>query len=265
MEHIDQCKRKVFLENTPKRIVSLVPSQTELLHDLGLEDEVVGITKFCIHPKVWFENKTRVGGTKKLHIDEIRQLKPDLIIANKEENSKHEIELLAEEFPVWISDVNNLEENYEMILSIGKVCGKEDKAKVIAGEIKSSFVNFKPLKPSIGCLYFIWQNPYMLASSGTFISSLMEKCGFNNLADQLGNRYPQATENDISKLQPELIFLSSEPYPFKEKHKLQMERNFPGSKVILVDGEMFSWYGSRLRYSAEYLQNLQTEVVESIQ
>ena len=108
----------------PKRIISLVPSQTELLHYLGLEQETVGITKFCVHPKEWFNTKTRVGGTKAIKKDIIQQLQPDLIIANKEENVKEQVEDLAKDHPVWVTDVNDLESALQMINDIGELTGK---------------------------------------------------------------------------------------------------------------------------------------------
>src|ERR1035438_9640363 len=110
LKHTDQMGRRLELHSRPKRIISLVPSQTELLYDLGLRDEVVGITKFCIHPKAWMKTKTIVGGTKKLNIDKIIALNPDLIIGNKEENEKLQVEELMRNFPVWMSDISSLEE-----------------------------------------------------------------------------------------------------------------------------------------------------------
>ena len=123
----------------PKRIVSLVPSQTELLYDLGLNEEVVGITKFCVHPDRWFKTKTRIGGTKQLQIEKIKELKPDLIIASKEENVKEQIEELAKDFPVWISDVNNLEDALKMIGSIGELLQKQIQAQNLVNQIKLGF------------------------------------------------------------------------------------------------------------------------------
>ena len=109
----DQTGRKITLDKPPHRIISLVPSQTELLYDLGLHNEVIGITKFCVHPQEWFQHKTRVGGTRQINIDIIHELRPDLIIANKEENVKEQVEELAGYYPVWISDVKHLEAAYE--------------------------------------------------------------------------------------------------------------------------------------------------------
>src|SRR5215213_9070876 len=101
----DQLSRNVEIIRSPKRIITVLPSQTELLYDLGLRDEVIAITKFCVHPKEWFQTKMRIGGTKQLNLQKIRDLKPDLILANKEENTREDIEELAKDFPVWISDV----------------------------------------------------------------------------------------------------------------------------------------------------------------
>ena len=139
----DQLNRRIKINFPPKRIVSLVPSQTELLVDLGLENELVGITRFCIHPKNIFDTKTKVGGTKNYNLDKIRALKPDLIIANKEENDKESLETLAKEFPVWISDIKNLEEANTMILEVGKLCAKENEAIKIVTKIENSFASLK--------------------------------------------------------------------------------------------------------------------------
>ena len=135
----DQTGRSISLHSPPGRIISVVPSQTELLHYMGLNDEVAGITKFCIHPDHWFRTKTRVGGTKHLSIDKIRELQPDLIIANKEENVKEQVELLAADFPVWVSDVNNLDDACSMIASIGDIVQKNDPANELVQNIRSEF------------------------------------------------------------------------------------------------------------------------------
>ena len=136
---IDQTGRSISLADTPQRIISLVPSQTELLFDLGLDKEVTGITKFCIHPKEWLRTKTRVGGTKQLKMDIIHQLQPDLIIANKEENVKEQIEELQQHYPVWISDVNNLNHAHEMIQQIGSITNKQQQANKINSNIRENF------------------------------------------------------------------------------------------------------------------------------
>src|SRR5438105_265149 len=119
----DQLGNQLHIDQHPRRIVSLVPSQTELLFDLGLQEEVIGITKFCVHPYHWHQTKTRVGGTKDIKLEVIDQLKPDLVIANKEENTREQITSLQSLYPVWISDVNTLQDALEMIRSIGEITG----------------------------------------------------------------------------------------------------------------------------------------------
>lgn len=253
----DQLQQQITLPDFPKRIVSLVPSQTELLYALGLDEEVVGITKFCVHPEAWYRIKTRVGGTKTVHIDQVLSLQPDLIIANKEENIKDQIDQLLVRAPVWVSDINTLEDAYAMITGIGAITNTTAKAISLIQKIKEGFDHLKRsdlLAPLPRCAYIIWKDPYMTVGRDTFIHDLLTHCGLQNVfADRL--RYPSVTLSDLNKAQCQLILLSSEPYPFKEKHKEEIQEAVPHAKVMLVDGEMFSWYGSRLLEAAKYLRN----------
>ncbi len=249
----DQLGRNVELKKPPQRIISIVPSQTELLYDLGLDTEVVGITKFCIHPEKWFQSKTRVGGTKQLNLETIRKIQPDLIIANKEENTQQQLEILMKEFPVWISDIKSLNDAYEMIEQIGVITNRHNQSVAINQQIKNEFSKLENFK-AITAAYFIWNEPLMTIGNDTFINEMMKHCCFKNVFEK-NNRYPEITESDLQKINPELILLSSEPYPFKEKNKAYFQNVCPQSKVLLVDGEMFSWYGSRLIKSpASFIQ-----------
>ena len=256
---IDQTGQRITLDKTPKRIISLVPSQTELLLDLGLNEEVIGITKFCVHPKEWFQTKTRVGGTKQLKIDLIKELNPDLIIANKEENVKEQIEELQKHFPVWISDVNNLNDAYEMIEQIGLITNKGQAAKKLTAQTKENFSKLRTSpdkyrdKPRTA--YLIWQKPYMTVGGDTFINAMMETAGFENIYKNK-NRYPEITIEELNISNCELLLLSSEPFPFKEKHVEEIKAQGFKGQILLVDGEMFSWYGSRLLKAPEYFKNL---------
>lgn len=258
MLFVDQLNNSIKLSNYPKRIVSLVPSQSELLWDLGLKDELVGITKFCIHPAEMFNSVTRVGGTKALDIEKIRSLHPDLIIGNKEENEKSQIELLSKEFNVWMSDINNLSEAIQAIELIGNLTHKEEKAQMIVQDIKRSFEILPQVNKSV--LYFIWKNPYMAVGKNTFIGDLLCRLGLKNALQDAKLRYPELSIDEIKNLNPEFIFLSSEPYPFQEKHVKELQELVPNTQIILVDGEMFSWYGSRLQYSAQYFSTLLSEI-----
>ena len=256
---IDQTGKSVSIINVPKRIISLVPSQTELLFDLGLNNEVVGITKFCIHPDHWFRSKTRVGGTKQVNIEIIHSLKPDLIIANKEENIKKQIDELGKYYPVWVSDVNNLEDAYLMIGQIGIITRKEKAAEDIVTGIRQVFSQLNTKDSKIKTTYLIWQNPYMTVGSDTFIHSMMEYAGFENIFRHK-TRYPEVKILEIRKLSCELLLLLSENYPFKQKHIEQMQAQLPGTKIILADGEMFSWYGSRLLKAPGYFKDLWQQI-----
>lgn len=252
---IDQMGREVMFNYYPERIVSVVPSQTELLYDLGLEAEVVGITKFCVHPEDWFRSKTRVGGTKKLNIEKIRELKPDIIIANKEENTQEQIEELAKEFPVWLSDITNLPGALNMIQALGQVTGQEGRANALVEEIVQGFQQLHKANTPKRVAYFIWRNPWMSIGHDTFIHSMIQTMGWQNvLADR--SRYPEITLEELKGYNPELVLLSSEPYPFKEEHIAEIKAALPHAEVKLVDGEMFSWYGSRLKKAVPYLQEL---------
>lgn len=260
MIFIDQIGHQINIETTPKRIISVVPSQTELLFDLGLENEVVGITKFCIHPNSWFKNKTRIGGTKTLNINKIKQLKPDLIIANKEENTKQQIEELQQLFPVWTSNIRNLSESLEMIKQIGLITKTNVKAEEIIAKIEQDFKLLTSIKKqSKSTLYFIWREPFMSVGSSTFIHDVMERAGFVN-AIETSENYPVLTSEQIKTINPQLILLSSEPYPFKEKHIKEFKMLSKNAQILLVDGELFSWYGSRLTKTVHYLIDLLTKI-----
>ena len=250
----DQIGREISLSAAPKRIVSVVPSQTELLFYLGLDQEVVGITRYCVHPADKFKTTAKIGGTKQLDIAGIKALKPDLIIANKEENEKNQIEELMMFCPVWVSDINDLPGAVDMIEKVGVLVNRESAAKAISGLIKDRFDSLTMLQSPLRIAYFIWRKPYMAAGRGTFINSMLQKCGFTNVFEQ--GRYPEVNAAVIAGARPDVIFLSSEPYPFKEKHIAEFKAMLPSAVIKVVDGELFSWYGSRLLYAPAYFEEL---------
>lgn len=251
----DQINNRVELNNIPKRIISLVPSQTELLYDLGLDAAVIGITKFCIHPSQWFKSKPRVGGTKNVNIEKVRSLKPDLIIANKEENVKEQIEALQLIAPVWVSDVNNLDDALTMINTIAEITGTKTKAHDLITTIRDGFQLLQTISYHPSTVYLIWKDPYMTVGGDTFINDMMDRCGFKNIFGYQ-QRYPEVTIDELQSNNCELLLLSSEPYPFTQKHIAALQEYLPTTQIILVDGEMFSWYGSRLQLAPAYFQKL---------
>ena len=247
---VDQLQREVSIPNPPKRIVSLVPSLTEFLHYLGFENEVIGITKFCVHPETWFEHKERIGGTKTLKVDRIIELKPDLVIGNKEENAIEDISALEKHVPVWMSAIDSFEDAMEMIRQLGAVLNCEERCSALISKLQSLFGELSTIGRNKSVLYFIWKEPDFLAGADTFIGAFMEKIGFTNACEI--SRYPALEA--LSSAAADYVFLSSEPFPFSEKHKAYFQSLFPQSKIVLVDGEMFSWYGSRMLKAADYFK-----------
>lgn len=258
MQYTDQLGKKIELASSPRRIISLVPSQTELLYDLGLTDEVVGITKFCIHPNEWFRSKTRIGGTKTIDFERINQLQPDLIIGNKEENEKEQIEQLMQHYPVWMSDIYTLKDALDMIIRIGTLVNKQNEALLLKLQIEATFRELNTLESTkkLSVAYFIWNKPWMVACGNTFIDNMLTLCGFTNAFQHLSERYAVINEQQLIENQPDVILLSSEPYPFKEKHIFELQQLLPQAQIKIVDGELFSWYGSRLLKSPAYFKEL---------
>ena len=234
-------------------IISLVPSITETLLDFGLTtDEVIGRTKFCIHPSNLVKNVEVIGGTKNLNIEKIRSLKPDLIIANKEENEKLQVQELMKDFKVWVTDIETLEDNQKFISELGTILNKENLALDFNQKIASVFTEFKVSKPK-KVAYLIWKNPYMTVGSDTFINEVLEKLGFENLFKNR-KRYPEISVEELKEA--DLTFLSSEPFPFQQKHIDELQLELPNNKFMLVDGEAFSWFGTHLIKVDEYLKEL---------
>ena len=240
------------------RIVSLVPSITESLFDFGLtEMEVVGRTKFCIHPKTLITKVPVIGGTKNLNLDKIKALKPDLIIANKEENEKLQIEELGKYFEIWLTDIENLQDNQNFLTELGTLLNKQGLALNFNEKINVIFDSSKELAPK-KVAYLIWKNPYMTVGSDTFIHEIIEKLGFTNLFED-SKRYPEISVNQMKEA--EYVFLSSEPFPFQQKHIDELQKELPDSKIMLVDGEAFSWYGTHLSRCGDYFKTLR-EIIE---
>lgn len=258
----DQLQKSILLSSAPKRIVSLVPSQTELLAAIGLNEEVVGITKFCVHPNHWFRSKQRIGGTKNVNIEKVRALQPDLIIANKEENERDQVLELEKIAPVWTSDIHSIEEALSMMQSMGALTGKTAEATSLIKKIeeKRRLLQKQLIdkKERLRVVYLIWKDPYMAAGGDTFIDTMLQTCGWENC---LGNRmrYPEINLSELAQIRPDLVLLSSEPYPFQQKHITELEQVLPDTKVVLADGEMFSWYGSRMADAFDYFRKMLQE------
>ncbi|WP_242203752.1 ABC transporter substrate-binding protein [Aestuariivivens insulae] len=259
----DQLQRTLHLNKIPKRIVSLVPSQTELLCDLGLETAVVGVTKFCMHPRDIRKKAAVVGGTKQVHFDKIKALKPDIILCNKEENTKAIVEACESICEVHVSDVNTIVDSLQLMEQYGQIFDCKKETSKLTNEIKNKVEDFKVFikeKPVLNVAYCIWKNPYMVAANHTFINHMLELNKFKNVFDDL-ERYPEVNMQDRVA---DYILLSSEPFPFKEVHKREIQELCPNAKVVLVDGEQFSWYGSRLTKAFAYFKSLRLDLQKGL-
>ena len=251
----DQTGNQLTIPFPPQRIISLVPSQTELLFDLGLDHEICGVTKFCVHPANKTKTREKIGGTKKFNMDRIHALQPDLIIGNKEENYQEGIQSLQQHYPVWMSDILTLSDACSMINGIATITDRAKEGQEMTDEILRRFSSYTPLPGNLSAAYFIWNEPFMVAASDTFINEMLSTFGVTNVFSHL-SRYPEVSLEMVTESKPDLILLSSEPYPFNEKHANTFRELLPSSKVIIVDGQYFSWYGSRLLQTPEYFEKL---------
>ncbi len=258
LDTTDALGRSVRLEKPPRRIVSLVPSQTELLEELGMEAEVIGITRFCVHPEHWHAQKPYVGGTKDVRVERVRTLAPDLVLANKEENVREQIEEIAAFAPVYVTDVASVADAVAMVRAVGQLVNRAETADVLAAEVEADFARLPALDP-IRAAYLIWREPWMTVGGDTFVHDVMAHAGLDNVfGDRL--RYPEISGEELRAAAPEAVLLSSEPFPFREKHVREVQALVPDARVALVDGEAFSWYGSRLLDTPSYLAALRSEL-----
>lgn len=255
----DQLHRKLKLKEFPQQIVSLVPSQTELLVDLGLKEQIVGITKFCVHPKELRKQKKMVGGTKQVNFDRIKDLHPDIILCNKEENTEEMVAELEKIAPVHVSDVKTIDESLELIRQYGEIFGVVEKASEIKEKIlseKAIFERYIKDIPERRVAYFIWKNPWMVAGRDNFIDHLLKLNRFKNVFSNEDSRYPEIDLKQLKQNKVELVLLSTEPFPFKLKDKEALKKEVSLERVHIVDGEYFSWYGSRLSAAFRYFREL---------
>ncbi|MCX8080278.1 MAG: helical backbone metal receptor [Bacteroidia bacterium] len=228
-----------------KRIVSLVPSFSCTLYEMSEGLLPVGITKFCNRPEMMFRTVPRVGGTKNIHVDKILSLSPDLVLTSREENIREQVEALAQHTNVWLTDIKTIPEMMEWLEKTITITGYEGKGREIYKNLEFTLNKIKNKLAGKTVVYFIWKEPWMSVGCDTFIHAILEHLGMKNLFGG-HTRYPSATPEEVKQLKPDYIFLSSEPYPFKPKDAEEWQPFFNDSKVMYVQGEIFSWYGSAL-------------------
>ncbi len=257
----DQVNNFLYFSTPPKRIVSLVPSLTELLVDLGLEEYIIGVTKFCVHPSHIRKTKTIVGGTKNIKLDKIKDLAPDFILCNKEENNQEIVETCQRLAPTYVSDIYTLEDVYSLIKDLGDIFEIHEACENMNQQLYSLYHIFQKECSSttqVPVAYFIWKSPWMVAGNQTFIHHMLSLCNFRNVFERT-SRYPEIAMDEIPE-ETKLLLLSSEPFPFSEKHTSEIKESHPTKKIVIVNGEYFSWYGSRLLKAIDYFKRLKDEL-----
>ena len=256
----DALDRSVRLDAPPERIVSLVPSQTELLAYLDLADQVVGITRFCERPEDWREQKPIVGGTKQVKVDAVRDLDPDLILANHEENTPEDVEALADVAPVYVTDVATVPDAIAMIRTVGRLTNRSDAAQALADDIETAFNDLGDFS-AVRSAYLIWRDPFMTVGHDTIIHDIMARGGFENVFGDR-TRYPEVSLDELAAVDPDVLLLPDEPFPFptKEKFSADLREALSDAKIEFVDGQLFSWYGPRLLDTPSYLTELRSDL-----
>lgn len=245
---LDELQRKLTIQKTPQRIISLCPAITETLFALGVGERVVGRTKFCIFPEAAATVEI-VGGTKQINEEKIRALQPDIIFAEKEENTKEIVEALEQQFVVYVAQVESIEHAYTMIEKVGRVVQAEAEATVLVARIKASTLPTMTGRAA----YMMWRKPYMVVGATTYINDVLETIGFTNPFTAMDGRYPSVTIEQLQQAKLDYLFLSSEPFPFQQKHIDELQQHLPRTRIQLIDGEMF-WYGAKMAEAATYLQ-----------
>lgn len=250
----DHIGRQMNISIAPKRIVSICPAITETLFDLGLEKELVGRTKYCIFPKGIVEKVPIVGGTKEVNVEKIRELQPDLILAEKEENTEEIVRALEKIAPVFVMEVQSIEDAYRFIQTLGLLTNTEQVADRLIDSSKTSFHSVTCMQNQ-NAAYVIWRKPYMVVGGTTYINDVLHTLGFRNSFEKEDSRYPAVTKEQLADANLDVLLLASEPFPFQEKHIAEFQAFLPHTKIVLVDGEMF-WYGSKMITAGAYFKQL---------
>lgn len=253
-EWIDQVNNPIFLSDTPKTLISGTPSLTETFIHCCPPHSVLARTKFCTHPRKIVTSIPKIGGTKHLHINRIIDLNPDIVILNKEENTYEDYLKISKYIPVYVSDIVD---THSLICFLNDMADifKLNSFSNLCFEINRNRSATRAYEDKKRVAYLIWSNPYMTVGGDTFINHMLEEAGFINIFRYI-NRYPEVTWNEILGHHPDFIFLSSEPFPFSQKHIDKLDVNYNTDQIKIVDGEMFSWYGIRNLKAYEYFKKL---------
>lgn len=252
--------RSLTTPSPPQRILSLVPSTTETLFDLGCGDRVVGCTRFCVRPAEQVAELPKVGGTKDVDPERVSALRPDLILANCEENTREIFEALDSVAPLWAPLPRTVDEALSDLLHTGELIHATAQAQDWHRRIQTARADLRAATPGhrFSYAYLIWRSPFMTVSDDTFIASMLAETGGLNVFGEHPDRFPTTSATEIASLQPDLVLLSSEPFPFRDRHRQELHRatGLPLERLRYIDGELASWHGTRmLRAFASFAQS----------
>jgi ABC-type Fe3+-hydroxamate transport system substrate-binding protein len=261
MTWTDAVGRQVSLERPPRRIVSLVPSITETLFAFGLEKKIAGVTKYCVEPKAGVKGLPKVGGTKDVATDMVKKLKPDLIIANVEENEKDDIEALeAAGLTIFVTYPRTIAAATAMMRTLADItdCEKVASPQIAAVDAAAALIRARNReRPTRTVFCPIWRKPWMTMNADTYMHDFLLTCGLHNVYAEANERYPEVTLEDTAKRKPDAVILPDEPFPFTKKHVREITASIPkmpADRIYLVDGKDVCWYGSRI---ADALRRMQ--------
>jgi len=237
--------------------VSLVPSTTETLAELGVREQVVGRTRYCVHPQPWVDEVPTVGGTKDPDLARIEELSPDLIVANREENKPAHFDALDGIAPLWVAYPRDVSGSLADVLELGALVGVPRIGRDLVARIAEARADLAVTvdgRAPFRYAYLIWRDPWMAVNDDTFIAALLAEAGGRNALGAHAERYPQVALDELREADPDIVFLPSEPYAFTEGHAAELAELAPRAR--LVDGEMLSWHGSRLLAAFPYLADV---------
>ena len=263
----DDLGDRVELNVPAARIVSLVPSITETLFELGAGGQVAGVTDYCIHPAAAVAQILKVGGTKGFSLDRVVGLEPDLVIANKEENRKPEVEALRRECPVFVTDPRTVEQAMKTVLDLGMLTGRAVEASTMAADCESRLSGVYPatLARPFRTVCFVWRDPWMAVGSDTYVGDLLDTFGFKNIFASEDGRYPQTSLEAVLDRGPEVIMLPDEPFEFGSGDVGEIEAFFAERgapvKIFAMDGTLLTWFGYRTALGVDYLQRTKTSLL----
>jgi ABC-type Fe3+-hydroxamate transport system substrate-binding protein len=231
------------------KIISLVPSVTETLYTLGLEDQILAISRFCVLPADRVQLKPKVGGTKNPKLQKILEMKPDIVILNEEENRKEDADFLREHgIRLYVSFPRTMLQAAQMVEEMGRLFNATEKASELVGEIRNRMVTYQaPYRKRT--LILIWRRPYMTVNRETYVDDVCRFFGFDNVFLTAPERYPRLTDQEINAADPEVVLFPDEPYPFRDKHVEEFRNRFPDSRAVrrnrllLFNGTYVAWHG----------------------